>query len=448
MKKVSLAMVVCLSLNAGWELKSSKVDITDMSNLDNRDIKSIFVFRQGEYLAYYPKDSTSKGTNTLSEIKVGEGFWVNVGKTVFNISSLETNPAWDLNKSITKGWNLLGVIKNSSKNLFTPKVSSLWIFENGAYKGLNDIDFLRPRVGFWVNAKENFTINQDGRLYLKVVDSAYKTPIYGVSGDNKLSNYFGVIPFELTASKEITLVKDGYKSLNIKVSDDTQTAENYITKDGFIVAELTKSVTDEILTDPREYEMPFFIEDTFDIKPVYVPAGITSSDEKLQISFTKNLKLSNSKTLIIEHLDKSLFNLDGEFIDGLTIKVKDIHGHDSSFETHEYIAIKPSAKIDSSTDIEKLYWFYKDDNNKWKPFSKVSLTKSGYGGIFFESRPNFIFCYTPSSRIAYIKCQIIILFCSNTTNIVATTTTLTIDVCIATVEIHTPCRACIVCIGS
>ncbi len=205
-------LAATLSLNAGWNLVSSRAPITVAQTFNTPQIVSCWSWDTtlGAWKVYLPKEgdggqgyATGKGFSLLTDIAPANGFWVNVTDTptttfplALTLSGTETTASV---LGLKPGWNLMGVPSASpiSATTFAAKgtFTSVWKWSGstwsvflpgetipGAYaasKGFSALATLQPGDGFWVNcgatAETQVTVVEQPPLMGKVSEVVDKS---------------------------------------------------------------------------------------------------------------------------------------------------------------------------------------------------------------------------------------------------------------------------------
>jgi len=177
-----------LKMVSGWNLLSlpvlpedTSVDVLFAQILDQ--VISLWKWTENNWAVYLPSVTfnefvtyvNSKGFSVLSNIEMGEGFWVN-SNIAQDLTVMGTEPA-NPSCSVNSGWNLIGLKSNQSKSITDyisgneSNIISMWKWGNGnwsvylpgegdagaAYansKGFGLISNINPGEGFWVNCIE------------------------------------------------------------------------------------------------------------------------------------------------------------------------------------------------------------------------------------------------------------------------------------------------------
>jgi len=177
---IPVSASVPLSVSAGWNLLSSAIGFHASTVLsDSATFLSVWKWTDndgqvaaktwGVYLPGGDGGATyaqSKGFLTLSEIKAGEGFWINsTGAKQVAISGTSVYGS----VSLSKGWNLAGLKDTKSMAVVDlGAVTSVWKWVNNNWavylptaadkgatyansKGFGQFDTIQPTEGFWVD---------------------------------------------------------------------------------------------------------------------------------------------------------------------------------------------------------------------------------------------------------------------------------------------------------
>ncbi|MDP2106186.1 MAG: hypothetical protein Q8J76_09355, partial [Desulfobulbaceae bacterium] len=175
-----------ISLVNGWNLKSSRIPITDMVTtfFDNQMLASIWAWDastndgSGKWKVFLPGEAVvdsyanSKGFGNLTGIQPGEGFWINSkadqSLTIFGDETTGNSIA------LNGGWNLKGLTSAAPVNVADvfndiSKFTSVWKWTgstwsvfipeetlSGSYaasKNFQHLTTLSSGEGFWVNTK-------------------------------------------------------------------------------------------------------------------------------------------------------------------------------------------------------------------------------------------------------------------------------------------------------
>jgi len=123
----------------------------------------------------------SMGFSKLTNLYCGEGFWVNASNE-FSIS-ISGTVLEDSSLSLNNGWNLVGLKGNQGKDINDlisgkeDKIFSVWKWKDNNWvvylpsrglkftetyadsMGFSVLEGINPGEGFWVNAKEDLTVN-------------------------------------------------------------------------------------------------------------------------------------------------------------------------------------------------------------------------------------------------------------------------------------------------
>ncbi len=174
-----------IPLSNGWNLSGAQTQIDVwISFADDTKFISLWKWDNGKWAVYLPGEdggaayAASKGFVVLTDIKPGEGFWVNslVSESIVIDGTPETSSL-----SLTSGWNLDGLLSESGKNIMDlisgneANIVSVWKWENGkwavylpgeedggaayaASKGFVVLTDIKPGEGFWVNCTDKITL--------------------------------------------------------------------------------------------------------------------------------------------------------------------------------------------------------------------------------------------------------------------------------------------------
>ena len=168
---------IVLHYQKGWNLKGSSHNISIPA--DKRTAITVWVWRNGKWYVWSGNEQIINliqkyGIPFLSEIKAGEGFWINVKQdTQFEVRILNNSPFQKFN--LNEGWNLVGTsypLKISSFN--KPEVLMLWKWTGNSWQfwspnpslmkvaqtyGLDPITEIDANDGFWVKASAQVNIS-------------------------------------------------------------------------------------------------------------------------------------------------------------------------------------------------------------------------------------------------------------------------------------------------
>ena len=121
----------------------------------------------------------SKGFSHLSDISIGEGFWLNANTSqALDTSGLEQS---DTSLSLVPGWNLIGLKSPVARSISEfisgkeNKIFSIWKWTGNTWavflpqdddvgasfagsKGFSLLSIIHPGEGFWVNVSESITL--------------------------------------------------------------------------------------------------------------------------------------------------------------------------------------------------------------------------------------------------------------------------------------------------
>lgn len=166
----------------GWNLVSTSTNVTNLDSIV-KEINSIWKFSKNQWYA----KSSIKNTNAIlkafkipeiKSLKAGNGFWIYSNKDI-NLS-LEGSEEFIPKVAIDKGWNLLGLTKNSPTSIFDNScVSYLWEYDNNSkkwklyrsdkisnYYGYEKFTDIKIGTGFWAYGKNNCNISiEDVKKY-------------------------------------------------------------------------------------------------------------------------------------------------------------------------------------------------------------------------------------------------------------------------------------------
>ncbi|MFW6239300.1 MAG: hypothetical protein ACOC98_01605, partial [Thermodesulfobacteriota bacterium] len=153
-----------LSLNEGWNLISLPVSLpeTEVGRVlapiaGKYDI--VWGFYDGQWQSY---DPGSPAWSTLSDIRPGRGYWVDMNQAALLPVSgppvadgISLGPGWNL-----VGYNFLGGI--GTAGLFeglSGNVTNVWQYDRGVWRvfdlrnpGFSDLQRLEPGFGYWIKA--------------------------------------------------------------------------------------------------------------------------------------------------------------------------------------------------------------------------------------------------------------------------------------------------------
>jgi PKD repeat protein len=160
--------VLILSYSQGWNLKGTSYDIDIPA--DNDIATTVWTWRNGEWYVWSGNEQIVNliqkyGLPFLSDIKAGEGFWVNAKQNAqFEVEIPDSNPTYEFN--LNKGWNLLGTSYSLSISSFNKsEVLTVWKWAGNSWQfwspdpslmeiaqiyGLAPITEINANEGFWV----------------------------------------------------------------------------------------------------------------------------------------------------------------------------------------------------------------------------------------------------------------------------------------------------------
>lgn len=178
---VSISWSQDISLSSGWNLLGSGAGISDInSTFSDADIKTVWSYKEGNWLAYSPDESIRQSLQNasigiLQNMDAGRGFWINADA---NTSiSLSQSVESEANTTVSSGWSLLGSKVASavypqciSEN---QKTQSIWAYNDSAWSAyspntttsqilekmsLDPLLGIESFDGFWINSIESQTI--------------------------------------------------------------------------------------------------------------------------------------------------------------------------------------------------------------------------------------------------------------------------------------------------
>ena len=181
-----------MDISTGWNLLSFYLKPID-SSVDtmfegvSAEILSLWKWQKDKWSVYLPSledggssYAQSKGFNLLTQIDVGEGFWINA-KQAFSVD-ISGIPASDTTLNLYSGWNLVGLKTDKKKAISEfisankDKILSIWKWLGNTWavylpslgeeatqnyadsKGFSVLTEINPAEGFWVNTTEDISL--------------------------------------------------------------------------------------------------------------------------------------------------------------------------------------------------------------------------------------------------------------------------------------------------
>ena len=172
MRKIRYSLVCCallsslsadeIALEKGWNLVSFGTDL-NISSLTNPNIKTIWSYKDSNWSAYSFDEDYNNLLQTnhilqLNTIESSSGVWIEAINS-FN-QTISTQITNDIN--ITKGWNLIGSIEDTTSlkaidpNAIYWKYDQKWFLgSNKSYNDISQFSTISKNEGIWIYSSSN-----------------------------------------------------------------------------------------------------------------------------------------------------------------------------------------------------------------------------------------------------------------------------------------------------
>ncbi|MBW2989479.1 hypothetical protein KY358_04135 [Candidatus Woesearchaeota archaeon] len=361
MEFLLLTGMVCafsVNLSEGWNLISIPLDTEDKSPgwlCGEADCLAILAYDGESWRSYSPEKAGS--FNTLDTIDESMGLWVYAGESkAFSVDGTLRKVPTDYHA----GWNLVGCPGLESKAIEDTydmsKIDMVLMFD-AAWQVKGAADEMVPGFGYWVKAKEDFTIISNNA---PVIDSITVT-------DDSPDPGFQVMP-EADSPKEVlvdVLVTDP------EGTEDIVSVEAMTPKGKIILDKIS-----DIDPDTANYSGSFYME--YSDPPQGYDIIINASDGVAD----------SASTAVFEYMELIALELDTDTIDFGTLSVeetRDILGDVDMGTNNPTIKNIGNSEIDveiSGEDMESASGIIEVDNIKYQ------LDEEGY--VSLDGTPSYI----------------------------------------------------------